>query len=88
MIPFRTFLNSMFSTWIWFCTKFFLGVVVAFAIPRWLVITDGSVIIQWPLYVVGAATLIILWLISDVREEYRRRRPDSRKKKSKSNPRK
>lgn len=63
----------------WFLLKFILGTVVAFLTPRWMIISEGGVTFQWQAYILGAGALIVLWAISDIRPEYNRRSPNTRR---------
>ena len=79
-----TFGRALYNTWIWFVAKLILGTVVAYLVPRWMVfMPDGSVVYHWELYVTGAAAVAILWLISDVKGEYLRLRPNPLRNKGK-----
>ena len=80
MVHFPTLLRCANETFWWFLSKLTLGAIVAYVIPRWIYVVDGRVVIHWEAYVVGAIAVGVLWLISDVREEYRRRRPKPRRR--------
>ena len=67
------FWESAKSSFWWFTLKFLLGVIVTYAVANWIKFSNGGVTFYWAVYVVGAASFTLLFFLSDVRDDYRRR---------------
>ena len=72
-INWRLLLNSARSTYFWFTFKFLLGIVVTYAVANWIKFSSDGVTFFWAVYVVGAGAYALLFLSSDLRDDYRRR---------------
>ena len=66
-------LESLSATYMWFLAKVVLGVVAGYSVHNYIVQEGDRVFIDWALYAVGAGALLVLYLISDFRAEYRHR---------------
>ena len=72
-IQWEAFIQSGKSTILWFTLKFMLSVVVTYAVANWIKFSSDGVTYFWAVYLVGAGAYALLFLSSDLRDDYRRR---------------